>query len=86
MVGTVTLETGTYRVEWDGAGPEVLVTFKKDGDTVATASARLVSGKNPRSRIIETTTAADDSKVLKRIAFSEEALIFDLPGAKGESR
>ena len=86
MIGGVKLEAGTYRVEWNGAGQEVQVTFKKDGDTVATAPARLVSGKNPNGRSIETLTVAGESRILKRIAFRKEALIFDVPDATGESR
>jgi hypothetical protein len=85
MIGAVTLEEGDYVVKWDGTGPEVMVTFEKNGDTITTAPARLVMEKNPNRRSIETVTGANASKVLKKIAFSKEALVFDVSAA-GESR
>jgi hypothetical protein len=86
MIGAVTLKEGEYAVKWEGMGPEVTVTFEKNGDTVATAPARLVMAKNPNRRSIETTTTSDSSRVLTKIAFSKEALVFDVPAASGESR
>jgi hypothetical protein len=86
MIGSVTLKEGDYAVKWEGMGPEVTVTFQKNGDTVATAPARLVMEKNRNRRSIETTTNSDSSRVLKKIAFNKEALVFDVPAASGESR
>src|SRR5262245_3800826 len=81
-VGGVELKAGFYSIKWEGTGPEVQVTFKKDGDVVATAPAKLVSEKNPNGRSIEFVTNPDDSKMVKKIAFHKEALIFDLTGAE----
>jgi hypothetical protein len=86
MVGTVMLKEGDYSIKWDGVGPEVTVTFKRNGDTVATAPARLVMEKNPNRRSIETASNADDSRILTKIAFSKEALVFDQGAATGESK
>jgi hypothetical protein len=86
MVGTVMLKEGDYSVKWDGTGPEVTVTFKRNGDTVATAPARLVMEKNPNRRSIETADNGVSAKVLTKIAFSKEALVFDQGAAARESR
>ena len=74
----VVLEAGEYNVVWNGSGPEVEVSFMKGNKTLATTAARLVLEKSPHRRAVETTTLPDNSRVLKRISFSEKALIFDL--------
>jgi hypothetical protein len=39
QVGGKQLEPGSYKVEWQGAGPDVQVTFLHNGKAVATADA-----------------------------------------------
>lgn len=76
-VGNVVLEPGVYKVVWTGEGPEVLVSFLKVDRTVATAMATLVLQKSPNRRVYEVKVMPDDSRVLKRISFSNESLVFN---------
>jgi hypothetical protein len=86
-VGSIVLAPGVYKVAWVGTGPDVLVTFMKGGKTVATTPARLVLEKSPyHARAIETMTMPDNSRVLKRLSFSDRALVFDLSNSAGESQ
>ncbi len=41
QVGSAQLRAGTYKVKWDGTGPQVQVSFMRDGKTVATAPGTL---------------------------------------------
>lgn len=41
-VGSTQLEAGNYKVQWNGAGPNVNVDILQNKKTVATTSARLV--------------------------------------------
>lgn len=77
-IGSVVLEPDVYKVAWTGEGPEVLVSFMKGDKTVATATATLVLEKSPNRRVYEVEVMPDTSKVLKRISFSNETLVFDL--------
>src|ERR1700751_528433 len=38
-VGTTPLKPGSYRLQWEGDGPDVQVNFMRDGKTVATLPA-----------------------------------------------
>ena len=79
-VGNVVLEPGEYEVVWEGSGPEVLVSFMKGNKTVATATARLILEKSSYPhRAVEVRVMPDNSRALKRITFSNRALVFDLP-------
>jgi hypothetical protein len=40
-IGSTELQPGTYKVEWDGAGPKVQVNIMHHKDTVATTTATL---------------------------------------------
>jgi hypothetical protein len=44
-VGSTQLKAGDYKVEWQGTGPAVQVTFLQHGNTVASAPATLQSDK-----------------------------------------
>jgi hypothetical protein len=41
MIGSTQLKAGTYKVQWDGTGPNVQVNIMKDKNTVATTPAEL---------------------------------------------
>ena len=43
QVGGTQLKPGNYKVEWQGTGPDVQVTFLRGGKTVATVPATLKS-------------------------------------------
>jgi hypothetical protein len=75
VAGTVLLPD-TYKVEWNGTGPQVQVSFMKGHKILATASATLVLEKNPFDRSVEMKTLPDNTKVLERISFKHSALIF----------
>ena len=78
MVNGTELKPGSYSVEWKGTGPEVQVSFLLEGKMITTAPAKLVSEKNEYDSSIDTTTSGD-MKVLKRISFSKESLVFEAP-------
>ncbi len=46
QVGTTQLQAGTYRVEWQGNGSTLNVSFLKDGKTVATTEGKMIEKKN----------------------------------------
>ena len=79
QIGATQLTPGSYKVEWREAGPEVQVTFVREGKTVATASGTLKMNDDQVIHddiVIQTTS--DHRKVLKEIDFGrqKEALIF----------
>lgn len=80
QVGTTQLRPGNYSVEWQGTGPQVQVTFQRDGNTVATAPATLKTNDDQVTRdgIVTDPTNAN-TRALKEIDFGhqKEALIFD---------
>jgi hypothetical protein len=69
QVGNTQLNPGSYRVEWQGTGPEVQVNFVRYGKTVATAPGKF-------------TSANTNAKTLKEIDFShnKESLVFEQSG------
>jgi hypothetical protein len=82
-VGGTRLKPGDYKVEWQGSGPAVQVTFSQDGKTVATAPATLQTNDKQVTQddiIIDTTSA--HTNTLKELDFShqKEALIFSQGG------
>jgi hypothetical protein len=78
-VGNTQLKPGSYKIEWQGAGPTVQVHFLKDGQTVATAPAALQTNDKQVTEddvVIDKTSA--NTKALEEIDFSrqKEALVF----------
>ncbi|HEY2119944.1 MAG TPA: hypothetical protein VGH37_12215 [Candidatus Acidoferrum sp.] len=64
------LPPGDYKVEWQGAGPNVEVKILKGKETVATAPARLVQGqKKTAVDSFGATTQQDGTRVLSAIYF-----------------
>lgn len=84
MIGSTVLEAGTYKVSWTGSESAVMVAFMKKGQTVATASARLVL-ENSRRRAIGTKTMPDNSRILTRLSFKNETLFFNQSSGTDES-
>jgi hypothetical protein len=76
-VGSTQLQPGNYKVEWQGAGPSVQVSFLHSGRTVATAPATLRTNDSQATQddIVTDTTGAN---ALREIDFAhqKEALIF----------
>ena len=85
QIGGTTLKPGTYKVEWEGTGPAVQVSFQQNGKTVVTSLATLKTNADQVTQdavVIEATGAA--ASTLKEIDFGhqKEALVFDQnPGA-----
>jgi hypothetical protein len=79
-IGTTQLKPGDYKVEWQGSGPAVQVSFRQNGKTVATLPATLKANDDQvtQDAIMTEATSADRSE-LKEIDFGrqKEALVFD---------
>ncbi|MGA2375849.1 MAG: hypothetical protein ABSF72_10025 [Candidatus Sulfotelmatobacter sp.] len=76
QVGGKRLEAGSYKVEWQGAGPDVQVTFLRHGKAVATVPGTL---KTNDSRVTADAIQTDSSSnTLNEIDFGrdKEALVF----------
>ena len=80
QVGSVQLEPGNYKVEWQGTGPEVQVNFVRNGKTVATVAGTLNANDN---RVVQDAIVTDtSSSTLKEIDFGrdKESVIFGQSG------
>jgi hypothetical protein len=80
QVGGTQLKPGNYRVEWQGTGPVVQVSFQQNGETVVTLPATLKTNDNHVTQdAIETKGSSADKNVLEEIDFGrqKEALVFD---------
>src|SRR5262245_49496676 len=84
-VASTQLQPGRYRLTWDGAGPDVQVSFLKGKKTVATVPATLVGEASPYSGAIETKMSSDNSKVVEEIQWKKMALRFDEAGSGGSN-
>lgn len=80
QIGSTQLKPGNYKVEWQGTGPAVQVSFQQNGRTVLTAPATLKTNDDQvtQDAIMTEATSADTSE-LKEIDFGhqKEALVFD---------
>jgi len=83
QVGHAHLKADTYKVEWNGSGPNVRVAFLLHGKQVAIAPATLKTHDqiNPDDYMIRQT--ASNAKVLREIGFGhqKEALLFPKAGS-----
>jgi hypothetical protein len=83
QVGNTQLNPGSYRIEWQGTGPEVQVNFMRYGKTVATASGTFKTNDThvTQDEVVTDTTSAN-TKALKEIDFShnKESLVFEQSG------
>ena len=81
IVANQQLKPGTYKVEWDGNGPNVQVAFFHNNKQVATAPAKL-SPEGPASSLAQNGPAlemhenANNASVLDEIFFKNVALDF----------
>ena len=60
VVGGTLLKADTYRLVWEGSGPEVQVRFMRGSETVATAAARLLTEPTHYHEAIQVRTLADN--------------------------
>ena len=74
-IGTAELKPGTYRVAWNGNGPDVAVAFFKDRKVVITTNAKLGHARNERDSIHFHETNSD-SAILEELDFKNIQLVF----------
>jgi hypothetical protein len=80
QIGTTELKPGNYKVEWQGTGPVVEVSFRRDGKTVATVAGMLKTNDDQVTQdAIQTEATGTGTSTLKEIDFGhqKEALVFD---------
>ncbi len=80
QIGSSQLKPGNYKVEWQGTGPAVQVSFHQNGKAVVTVPATLKANDDQvtQDAIMTEATSADTSE-LKEIDFGrqKESLVFD---------
>jgi hypothetical protein len=80
QVGGTQLQPGHYKLEWQGAGPAVQVTFLRNGKTVATVPGTLKTNDEQvtQDQVITNTS----NKELNEIDFrrNKEAIVFPMSG------
>jgi hypothetical protein len=72
-IGSTQLAAGTYKVSWTGAGSNVQVTLVKNGKTVATVPAKMVSERNQYSGV--STQTQGGAQVLQAIQLNTVTLV-----------
>jgi hypothetical protein len=80
QIGDTKLKPGYYKVEWQGTGPAVEVSFRQKGRTVVTVPGTMETTDDQVTQdaiVIEATSG--DASILKEIRFGhpKEALVFD---------
>jgi uncharacterized protein with FMN-binding domain len=78
-IGDSQLQAGNYKVVWDGAGPNVQVSFLQGKKTVATVPAKLVEHASTYNSI-ESSDADNNYKILS-IAWKKQSLVFANPAS-----
>jgi hypothetical protein len=81
-IGSTQLTPGTYKLEWQGTGPVIQVSFQYRGKSVVTVPATLKTNDDQVTQndvVTEAATAGGNTRVLKEIDFGhqKEALVFD---------
>jgi hypothetical protein len=80
QIGTTKLKPGNYKVEWQGNGPVVQVSFQQNGQTVVTVPGTFKTNDDQvtQDAIVTEATGAGIS-TLKEIDFRhlKQALVFD---------
>jgi len=87
QVGGTRITAGSYKVEWQGTGPAVDVSFSQYGKTVATVPGTLKTNDDQVTQdAIVTEATSADTTTLKEIDFGhqKEALVFDQNPAGGQ--
>jgi len=77
------LAPGTYRLEWDGTGPDVRVNILRGKETVATVPAHLVGQQAPNAQDGYGTLAEPDgSKSLTSIYVAGKSFALQFQGTE----
>jgi hypothetical protein len=80
QIGGTTLKPGSYKVEWQGTGPAVQVSFQQNGKTLVTAPGTLKTNDDQVTQdAIVTEATGAGTLTLKEVRFGrqKEALVFD---------
>ena len=79
QIGGIQLKPGNYKVEWQGEGPTVQVSFQHDGKTVLTAPATLKTNDAEVTQDAIKIETSTETSTLKEIDFGhqKQALVFD---------
>jgi hypothetical protein len=80
QIGSTTLKPGNYKVQWQGTGPAVQVSFQQNRKTVVTMPATLKTNDDQVTQdAIVTERTSAGAATLKEIDFGhqKEALVFD---------
>ena len=80
QIGTTELKPGNYKVEWQGRGPAVEVSFLRNGKTVVTVPGTLKTNDDQVTQdSILTEATGTGTSTLKEIDFRhlKQALVFD---------
>ena len=83
QVAGTQLQPGSYKLVWQGVGPEVQVNFVRNGKTIATAPGTLkTNDPHVFQDDIVTDTTSSNTKALKEIDFkrNKESLLFEQSG------
>jgi hypothetical protein len=70
QVGSTQLKPGTYKVEWQGTGSSLRVSFLEHGKTVVTTEGKMVELKEPSPYDDVVTTGTGNTRRLEEIDFS----------------
>jgi hypothetical protein len=79
QIGSTQLKPGNYKVDWQGTGPAVQVSFQQNGKTVVTVPGTLkTNDDHVRQDAIVTEATRAGTSTLKEIDFGhqKEALVF----------
>jgi hypothetical protein len=82
-IGNSQLQSGDYKVVWEGNGPDVQVSFLQGKKTVATVPAKLVEHAATYNSV-ETSGADNNSKILS-IAWKKQSLVFTNPATNQQA-
>jgi hypothetical protein len=80
QIGTTELKPGNYKVEWQGSGPAVEISFLRNGKTVVTVPGTLKTNDDQVTQdSIRIEATGTGTATLKEIDFrhQKQALVFD---------
>lgn len=82
QVGGTQLQPGTYKVEWQGTGPDVQVTFLKNGKTVATVPGTLKTNNSQVTQDDQIVSDSSNTRTLNELDFGHDkaSLVFQQSG------
>jgi hypothetical protein len=80
QVGGTQLKPGDYKVKWEGAGPDIQVTFLRDGKNVATVPATLKTNDGQVTQDEIVTNSVNNTLTEIDFRRDKQALVFQQSG------